>query len=148
MTRRKSARKQATPDVYFRDNLQSQKSDSINSPSSVDYYGQASDDIYPDQSEYARSSWDAQLEDQQDQELVGNNTAEELLKNEITTVREGFDALLHAATAAHTTMLDPAIAGHKGTRHPPSKQVLSTWSRLRFVRAGWFTAVEAVNYVN
>ena len=46
--------------------------------------------------------------------------------------------------------IDPAISGstsdHDGTTIPV--EALKLWSRLRFVRAGWFTAKEAISYVD
>lgn len=46
--------------------------------------------------------------------------------------------------------IDPAIAGNGVERDalPTAKADLLVWSRLRFVRAGWFTAKEAVSYIN
>lgn len=46
--------------------------------------------------------------------------------------------------------LDPAIAtdGPNITVFDSSRETLRIWSRLRFVRAGWFTADEALEYVN
>ena len=43
--------------------------------------------------------------------------------------------------------LDPAITVQNASVPEPSKEVLRVWSRLRFVRAGWFTAREAANFV-
>ena len=46
--------------------------------------------------------------------------------------------------------IDPAISGstteNDGTTIPV--EALKLWSRLRFVRAGWFTAKEAISYVD
>ncbi|KAG8530479.1 uncharacterized protein KY384_004982 [Bacidia gigantensis] len=44
--------------------------------------------------------------------------------------------------------LDPAITGHGNEASTSTRKALSIWSRLRFVRAGWFTAKEAMAYVN
>ena len=46
--------------------------------------------------------------------------------------------------------IDPAIIRGQGKPSPPnvSRETLSLWSRLRFVRAGWFTAEEAIAYIN
>ena len=46
--------------------------------------------------------------------------------------------------------IDPAIAGDRsgnGKMQIP-KETLDVWSRLRFVRAGWFTAREGISYLN
>ena len=43
-------------------------------------------------------------------------------------------------------MMDPAIKGGEGRVNIP-KETLDVWSRLRFVRAGWFTAREGISYV-
>ena len=49
--------------------------------------------------------------------------------------------------------IDPAIYGKSTRQGRASPRILSTdiirlWSRLRFVRAGWFTAREAVEYID
>ena len=49
------------------------------------------------------------------------------------------------------TNIDPAIASHglNNVIDPDvSRETLRIWSRLRFVRAGWLTAREAMSYVN
>lgn len=43
-------------------------------------------------------------------------------------------------------VMDPAIEEGEGKANIP-KETLEVWSRLRFVRAGWFTAREGVQYV-
>ena len=50
----------------------------------------------------------------------------------------------------HIANLDPAIAidGLNNTNTDGSREALRIWSRLRFVRAGWLTAKEAMSYVN
>ncbi|KAL8952782.1 MAG: hypothetical protein Q9222_001329 [Ikaeria aurantiellina] len=48
--------------------------------------------------------------------------------------------------------IDPEIAGNRKASYPsePSDiaSAIRTWSRLRFVRAGWFTAQEAISYID
>lgn len=46
--------------------------------------------------------------------------------------------------------IDPAIAADKtgNCKATIPKETLDTWSRLRFVRAGWFTAREGILYIN
>ncbi|KAL8860029.1 MAG: hypothetical protein Q9178_003578 [Gyalolechia marmorata] len=48
--------------------------------------------------------------------------------------------------------IDPEIAGGGRSQHlvesPDIADALRTWSRLRFVRAGWFTAPEAIAYID
>lgn len=48
--------------------------------------------------------------------------------------------------------IDPAIAGETGNRNEDDsrrfREALKIWSRLRFVRAGWFTAREAMSYID
>ena len=46
--------------------------------------------------------------------------------------------------------IDPASAGDRpgSGKKPVPKETLSIWSRLRFVRAGWFTAREAILYMD
>ena len=50
----------------------------------------------------------------------------------------------------HESNIDPAIAGDRAQngRSPIPRKTLDVWSRLRFVRAGWFTAREGIAYVN
>lgn len=47
---------------------------------------------------------------------------------------------------AQGQVMDPAIEGGEGRIKVP-KETLEVWSRLRFVRAGWFTAREGMSYV-
>ena len=56
-------------------------------------------------------------------------------------------------TAKHQTQtdnIDPAISHDTNSSNSPThvQDALKTWSRLRFVRAGWFTAAEAMSYVD
>ena len=48
--------------------------------------------------------------------------------------------------------IDPAIAASAGAQllpeAPEFARAVKTWSRLRFVRAGWFTAREAIAYID
>ncbi|KAL9101714.1 MAG: hypothetical protein Q9163_003057 [Psora crenata] len=53
-----------------------------------------------------------------------------------------------ARLAANAARLDPAIAGPRHGPPSPSRESLSIWARLRFVRAGWFTAKEAITYID
>lgn len=50
----------------------------------------------------------------------------------------------------HIANLDPAIASVRLNNNSTdsSSEALRIWSRLRFVRAGWLTAKEAMSYVN
>lgn len=50
----------------------------------------------------------------------------------------------------HIANLDPAIAidGLNNISADGSREALRIWSRLRFVRAGWLSAKEAMSYVN
>lgn len=50
--------------------------------------------------------------------------------------------------------IDPSITNSAASETEPGsvlhlyRKALKTWSRLRFVRAGWFTAVEAMSYID
>ena len=45
--------------------------------------------------------------------------------------------------------IDPVIAGLRSSQYTPQYlKALKSWSRLRFVRAGWFTASEAISYID
>ena len=52
----------------------------------------------------------------------------------------------------HAMNIDPAIAGEISTGSDDesnhNREILKIWSRLRFVRAGWFTAREAISYID
>ena len=48
---------------------------------------------------------------------------------------------------SRSPLLDPAITTSAEATPEPSQQTVKVWSRLRFVRAGWFTAKEAAQYV-
>ena len=61
-------------------------------------------------------------------------------------------AALPRAPGSHTSQptIDPVIAGDRlgnGKSQIP-KETLDIWSRLRFVKAGWFTAREGMSYLN
>lgn len=47
--------------------------------------------------------------------------------------------------------IDPALTNH-ATRDPSAEpgyaEALKAWTRFRFVRAGWFTAAEAIDYID
>ncbi|KAI4173921.1 MAG: hypothetical protein LQ343_002689 [Gyalolechia ehrenbergii] len=48
--------------------------------------------------------------------------------------------------------IDPAIGGGSSSSYQAESleiaEAIRTWSRLRFVRAGWFTAQEAISYID
>ena len=58
----------------------------------------------------------------------------------------------NAESTAMTSVIDPAIAtdprGDSGKGSAECQKALQVWSRLRFVRAGWFTAQEAMSYID
>ncbi|CAN8097216.1 unnamed protein product [Discula destructiva] len=73
----------------------------------------------------------------------------------------GTDGMMYAQHAAthlqrgtmHEAPIDPQLVGGKpesrATEPPPAHaDALSAWTRFRFVRAGWFTAQEAIDYVD
>lgn len=53
----------------------------------------------------------------------------------------------------YLSKIDPAIANSTASENEPAsvlnlyRKALKTWSSLRFVRAGWFTAIEAMAYI-
>lgn len=51
---------------------------------------------------------------------------------------------------SQTAAIDPAIAGLGTSSHTinADRSALNVWSRVRFVRAGWFTAKEAIAYID
>lgn len=56
--------------------------------------------------------------------------------------------LLHQKHAARQP-IDPHLAHQPGLgNHPGRLSALRAWSRFRFVRAGWFTAQEAIEYID
>lgn len=56
----------------------------------------------------------------------------------------------HPAGQNYPLNIDPAISGGNTDSDSDSipTEALKLWSRLRFVRAGWFTAKEAISYVD
>jgi len=45
--------------------------------------------------------------------------------------------------------VDPALTGDRNLAAEPGyADALKVWSRFRFVRAGWFTAQEAIEYID
>ena len=53
-----------------------------------------------------------------------------------------------SSTMTPSNMIDPAMVLDNGQAEAEYKNALRIWSRMRFVRAGWFTAHEAIDYVN
>jgi hypothetical protein len=47
-------------------------------------------------------------------------------------------------------VIDPALSDPQAdrTRDQGYKDAIKAWSRFRFVRAGWFTPVEAIDYID
>jgi len=47
--------------------------------------------------------------------------------------------------------IDPSLASHglhtAREQSPGYQDAIKAWSRFRFVRAGWFTAAEAIEYI-
>ena len=62
--------------------------------------------------------------------------------------RGPYGALQRAGQPANIANIDPAIAGTSHEKTFPSREALNIWARLRFVRAGWFTAKEAIAYID
>lgn len=58
-------------------------------------------------------------------------------------------SIQHQAVPTYPLNIDPAISGSNAEDDSTSIPIeaLKLWSRLRFVRAGWFTAKEAILYV-
>ena len=65
--------------------------------------------------------------------------------------RRPYDGLV-PALSSHPTNIDPAIiTGNMTEPHSIASEILTAvkaWSRLRFVRAGWLTATEAMSYLD
>ncbi|KAJ4391363.1 zinc finger transcriptional activator [Gnomoniopsis smithogilvyi] len=64
-------------------------------------------------------------------------------------------AALHQRGSVHDAPIDPMLTGEKAEGRvsepapaPAHADALRAWTRFRFVRAGWFTAQEAVDYVD
>ena len=58
----------------------------------------------------------------------------------------------HHRTASNTmtpsNMIDPAMVIDNAQADAEYKNAFRSWSRMRFVRAGWFTAYEAMDYID
>lgn len=61
----------------------------------------------------------------------------------------GSNNMRYQGGLGHMPNIDPAISNDRSEsgKTPIPKDVLSVWSRLRFVRAGWFTAREGISYI-
>lgn len=64
-------------------------------------------------------------------------------------------AALHQRGSLHDAPIDPQLTGNKAESRasepapaPAHADALRAWTRFRFVRAGWFTAQEAIDYVD
>lgn len=44
--------------------------------------------------------------------------------------------------------IDPELSKRDPTAEPGYAEALKAWARFRFVRAGWFTAQEAIEYID
>lgn len=46
--------------------------------------------------------------------------------------------------------IDPALSDPQGDRRQTQgyKDAIKAWARFRFVRAGWFTPAEAIDYID
>lgn len=60
---------------------------------------------------------------------------------------------LHQRGSIHDAPIDPQLTGNKAESRtsepaPAHADALRAWTRFRFVRAGWFTAQEAIDYVD
>jgi hypothetical protein len=51
------------------------------------------------------------------------------------------------ADASMEQPIDPALTRRDNTQDPGYVEALKAWARFRFVRAGWFTAQEAIEYI-
>ena len=45
-------------------------------------------------------------------------------------------------------LIDPTMAGNTEQMDPESQAAARVWSRMRFVRAGWFSSIEAMAYID
>ena len=50
-------------------------------------------------------------------------------------------------TMTPSNMIDPSMALDNEQANAEYQSALRAWSRMRFVRAGWFTAHEAIDYI-
>jgi hypothetical protein len=53
----------------------------------------------------------------------------------------------HEGPAAEQA-IDPELTKRDPTTEPGYNEALKAWARFRFVRAGWFTAQEAIDYID
>jgi hypothetical protein len=44
--------------------------------------------------------------------------------------------------------IDPELSQTEPSSQPGYAEAIAAWQRFRFVRAGWFTAVEAIDYID
>jgi hypothetical protein len=44
--------------------------------------------------------------------------------------------------------IDPELTKRDPSEEPGYDEALKAWARFRFVRAGWFTAQEAIDYID
>lgn len=44
--------------------------------------------------------------------------------------------------------IDPELTKRELSAEPGYTEALKAWGRFRFVRAGWFTAQEAIDYID
>lgn len=92
----------------------------------------------------------------QSEEFQRRNSSDQSLKrdsrgNQVRAAGDGTrlggsDSHRNVQEPEHSPAIDPAISGNRHDRG--TKEALQIWSRLRFVRAGWFTAREAMSYID
>ena len=90
-------------------------------------------------------SEDFQLQDQQGQN-VHEYSQERKAVHDFTRPRP--KSIESPLDHVHNPSLDPAIISNRLTRIENLSEELIIWSRLRFVRAGWLTAREALSYIH
>ncbi|CAD6567272.1 MAG: hypothetical protein ASARMPREDX12_000176 [Alectoria sarmentosa] len=85
--------------------------------------------------------------------LGRNSTSQSVRNSSIAQLKHNSGhSSQHQAGQTYPLNIDPAISGsnadNESTPIPIPIEALRLWSRLRFVRAGWFTAKEAISYVD
>ncbi|KAK3495053.1 uncharacterized protein B0T23DRAFT_124447 [Neurospora hispaniola] len=61
--------------------------------------------------------------------------------------RPGYHSRHASRQEAPTESIDPELTKRDISQEPGYNEALKAWARFRFVRAGWFTAQEAIDYI-
>ena len=82
--------------------------------------------------------------------MLGNNVRDRPLVSPVQNHISHSQKNMLPPELPRDTAIDPELSGMEKPdrmQEPGYKDALKAWSRFRFVRAGWFTPQEAIDYI-